>query len=453
MTITFIQGSGTATANSSTGARAYASNVTSGNKIVVIAIRYAADDNDPFVAGDCAKTAGTSTIGTVALLAEENISYNGTQFINVGQWAADVTGTGSLTVTVTGTAANYWNVVGTEIHTDGTWDAGYLEDTIINATASDNTNAASGDATSAGNAIFIGGLSTVGGGPAMTITEDGAYTLIFEQNDDDSFGAGSAIYKIVASGNTDSFDWTISNNSGWVTVGVVIKDVAAGGGSVLASDGEGEFTATGAAQASGVAAPAGEGSLDAVGASVASAVLAVDGEGEFSAAGTEVFSGVLVAEGEGDLAAQGAATASGVLSADSDSDLAAEGASVASGTLTADSEADVTFIGASIGQSEGALQADGEGDFTAVGAATAEAAFEADGEADASFTTEAEVIIPTEELPPAAVGGGGGRSGWSEAWRKLHARRRKKLMDEDEELANALRALAPEILKHHRTLH
>ena len=142
-TITLTQGGGTSTADSATGSRAYASNVTSGNKIIVCCFRFAgSDNNDPFVAGDCAKSAGTATIGAVALLAEENVAYTGTTFINAGVWAADVTGTGSLTMTITGDAGNYWGVVGIEINSDSGWDAGYLEDTIINATATDDTNAA-----------------------------------------------------------------------------------------------------------------------------------------------------------------------------------------------------------------------------------------------------------------------------------------------------------------------
>jgi len=226
-TITFVQGNGTSTPNAASGSRAFTSNVTAGNKIVICAFRFAGTDNDdPFVAGDCAKSAGTATIGAVALGAEENIAYTGTSFINAGVWVADVTGTGSLTMTVTGTAGNYWGVVAIEINSDSGWDGTYLEDTIINATASDNTSCTSGDATSAGKAIFIG-VVNANSGSAIAITPDVAFTTIFEQEDGTTQQTGSVIYKIVSAGNTDSFDWTLGNNDGWVCAGVVIKGVTA----------------------------------------------------------------------------------------------------------------------------------------------------------------------------------------------------------------------------------
>src|SRR5262245_54821447 len=86
-TITHVQSGGTSTPNSTTGSRAFGSNVTTGNKIFILAFRYADTSDDAFIAGDCAKSAGTATISAVSLVAEENVSYNGTQFINAGIWA------------------------------------------------------------------------------------------------------------------------------------------------------------------------------------------------------------------------------------------------------------------------------------------------------------------------------------------------------------------------------
>ena len=229
MTITVVQAGGTLSDNAASGARAFASNVTSGNKAVIACFR-SAGASDPFVAGDCTKTAGTSTIGTVELLEQREIQYEAhAGRMIVGLWAVDVTGTGSLTMTVAGAANNYFGVAGIELNASAGWDAGYLEDTAPNSTASDNTNGSTGNAVSAGAAIFIGVLSTSndGGAPQpMTLTEDGAFTLAFEEGDESAHAAGSVIYRIVSTGTTDSADWTISGNLGWACALAVLKEAA-----------------------------------------------------------------------------------------------------------------------------------------------------------------------------------------------------------------------------------
>lgn len=218
-TITFVQGNGTLTDNAVAGTRAFGSNVTSGNKIVVCAFRYDPSADDPFIAGDCTKSAGTATIGAVALLATENINAAGS-WQSAGMWAADVTGSGSLTVSVAGNAGNYWGVAGIEINSGSGWDGSYLEDTVINLAT--EGNAVSGDATSAGKAIFIG-VVQVTKSAVVTITPDAAFNQVFEEEDDATHTAGSVIYKIVAAGDTDSFDWTLDTPLGWVCAGAVIK--------------------------------------------------------------------------------------------------------------------------------------------------------------------------------------------------------------------------------------
>ena len=235
MTISVVQVGGTPADNAASGARVFASNVTSGNKIVIPCFR-SAPGSDPFVAGDCTKTAGTATIGTVELLAATEIQYEahaGREI--VGAWAADVTGTGSLTMTVAGTANNYFGVSGFELNASLGWDAGYLEDSAVNSSASDNTSASSGNATSAGAAIFIGVLATTDDGAAgsIVVTEDGAFSLGYEEEDDTVHAVGSVIYRIVTTGTTDSADWTLDNNKGWAAILLVLKEAAAGASAAL----------------------------------------------------------------------------------------------------------------------------------------------------------------------------------------------------------------------------
>jgi hypothetical protein len=224
--ITVAQFALTSTDNATNGTHATGSNVTLGNKVVVACFRFANTDNDPFVAGDCTKTAGTSTLGAFSLLTEENVQYSASPgYENVGLWAADVTGSGTLTVTVAGTAGNYWGVSIVELASSTGWDGSYLEDTAIGANSADNTNAASGDGSSAGKAIFIGVVATTndGTGSPLTVTPDGAFTNSVEEEDDATHAVGSVIYRIVGTGTTDSADWTLDSNLGWAAALVVIK--------------------------------------------------------------------------------------------------------------------------------------------------------------------------------------------------------------------------------------
>jgi hypothetical protein len=243
MALTLVQGGGTSTPASATGPRTFASNVTAGNKVIILAFAYRHNHSGAFVAGDCTKTAGTATIGSVSLLAQAQSFYNGINYVQVGIWAADVTGNGSLTMTVTGSGADaneYWGVVGEEWNASGGWDGSYVENTVTNSTTNDNTNASSGNTSSAGAAAFLGVLTPASSSNPLTLTPDGAFTQVFEQEDGAAQQAGSAIYKIVGSGDTDSFDWGIGaagggsgSNSGWAVAGVVLKEASGGGDSLM----------------------------------------------------------------------------------------------------------------------------------------------------------------------------------------------------------------------------
>ena len=136
MTITVVQSGGTLTDNATNASRVFASNVTAGNKVVICAFRYADTDTTGYAAGDCTKTAGTSTISAVSLISSgtPHVNYHTSVYIGCGMWAFDVTGTGSLTVQAAGAASNYHGVVGIELNASSGWDAGYLEDTATATT-------------------------------------------------------------------------------------------------------------------------------------------------------------------------------------------------------------------------------------------------------------------------------------------------------------------------------
>lgn len=223
MTITVTQSGGEPDNNANSTSRASASDVTAGGLVVFKVWRWADAANDPFVAGDCTQTAGTATLDTIALDAEENVNTAAGWF-NVGIWSAIVTSGGSCTLTVAGGAANYWGNSLTEL--GGNWDATRLEDSSVGSgTGADNPT--TGADTSAGEAIFMAVCVIDAATP--TITPDAAYTEIFESQGAGSSQAGAAMYQIVGSGTTDTAIWTSTANAGWAAAQVVYMEVPGGG--------------------------------------------------------------------------------------------------------------------------------------------------------------------------------------------------------------------------------
>lgn len=222
-----IQGGGALGDDTNAVTRAFTTNVTAGSLIVVKGTKVTITD-DQFVAGDCTKSAGTATIGPVSLDVVAHVNYEGPGYLDVGIWSAIVTGGGSLTMRVAGNSGDYLMLVSEEW--SGSWDGDRVEDTASATTASNNTSASSGNATSAGAAMFAGALAVSNNGGMHTITPDGAFTQVFEEQDEDLHTVGSAIYRVVGSGTTDSADWSLSNNLGWAAVLAVYKEVSSGGG-------------------------------------------------------------------------------------------------------------------------------------------------------------------------------------------------------------------------------
>ncbi|MDH5738734.1 MAG: hypothetical protein OEY77_00245 [Nitrospira sp.] len=201
--------------------RAFSSNVSSGSLLVVSAARWRSFDSALYIAGDLTKSAGTATIGSPTL----HYSAAAGSHQVVGIWSVLVTGSGSLTLQVAHpSGGTYGSVVAAEY--SGTWDSSRTE--ASNTGTGTGAAADSGNATSAGAAVFIGALTTDHSGtPALT--EDAAFSLLGEDEDASARIQHAAIERIVASGTTDSASWTIGAST-WVTGVVVFKEASGGGG-------------------------------------------------------------------------------------------------------------------------------------------------------------------------------------------------------------------------------
>ena len=231
MTINFVSGQagGAAGNNTTSVTRAFGSNVSANSLIIIVGMKYS-PSSDAFASGDCTKSAGTATIGTISLDRQVQVDTTNADFAAVGIWSVIVTGGGSLTMQVGGAVADSYLLIATDEYT-GNWDSTRAEAGNSNSDSADNTSpATSGNATSAGEALFIGGMNvnTLAG---VTITPDAAFTTIFEDEagTDDN---GSAIRRIVSTGTTDQAEWTITGGTwyGWAAAVQVYKEAAATGG-------------------------------------------------------------------------------------------------------------------------------------------------------------------------------------------------------------------------------
>jgi hypothetical protein len=212
-------------------------NVSVGQLVVVGCF---SDGAGVFASGDCTKSAGTATIGSFVL----DKTVNQTTDQHAGIWSAIVTGAGSLTVAVA--TGGSFSVIGVNVY-DGTWDSSRLESSN-SAVGTTSTTPSSGNATSAGAALFFGVLA-VGNSALVTLTEDSNWTSVKESNDGGSHEVGEVIDRIVSSGTTDDANWTISvAPTRTATCVAVYKEVGGGGGSVTSRSVLRQFGAYGAYQ-------------------------------------------------------------------------------------------------------------------------------------------------------------------------------------------------------------
>lgn len=213
MTIAIVAGAGGSSFDNTTSGTFVFASVTAGSLIIIFCNRYS-PGSQAFVSSDCTKSAGAATIGSVVLDSSVQIVYGaGADTVACGIWSVIVSGTGSLTMQVGNMqTGSYFDVDGAEF--TGSFDSSRLESSNNGSSATDDSTAPStNNGVSAGAALFVAGLS-VPDSPSMSISPDGAFTTIFEQEDGNNHSPGSSIYQIVSGGTTDAGDWALTGNNG-----------------------------------------------------------------------------------------------------------------------------------------------------------------------------------------------------------------------------------------------
>lgn len=215
--------SGSAGGPASSVALTFPNNVASGSLLTFVVAASVGPASDAPIVSDLTKTSGTATIDTVSLDLVDTRLIGGVYYLHVAIYSVLVTGAGSLTMTYANVgSSSYW--IGGDEYT-GSWDGTRVEDTA--SAQATSTAPSSGDATSAGAALFVGGQGMATGALAG-MTPDAAFTQIAENEGSATQVQGSAISRIVGSGTTDAASWTNDVNQEWLALLVVYKEATGG---------------------------------------------------------------------------------------------------------------------------------------------------------------------------------------------------------------------------------
>lgn len=203
---------------------AFDSSVTAGNLIVVMctAGSNTSSPGGPFVAGDCTKSAGTATVGTVTIDKQLDDTVTG-GYQSDGIWSVPVTGSGTCTMQVANFTSGSWATL--EIVEYSGADVTSSRVAATNGASGTSSAAASGNAASGMAGVFCGVLGVYAGG-TVTLTQDGAFSLLDEYEDGSTHEVSSYIERIVSSDTTDSADWTLGSSQDWCACVAVYKQAS-----------------------------------------------------------------------------------------------------------------------------------------------------------------------------------------------------------------------------------
>lgn len=268
-TITFVQSAHGEGGSGTSPTATFSSNVTAGNLLTIVASAYrAGTPPHAFIAGDLTKSSGTATIGTVALDLQHARANGSSSEIRVALYSVEVTGSGSLTLSLAVNTGDYANIAAAEFSGADT-SSGRLDTSTSNDAAGPGSgaNLQIGDMTSAGAGLFVGGFGAYTSATS-TWTPDGAFSTIYNVGDV-AYNASAAIYRIVSSATTDSADCQISafDTPGWVGASAVYK-AASGGGSLSLSLDAGAITVAGQSVTTSISAALSNGAITVAGQSV-----------------------------------------------------------------------------------------------------------------------------------------------------------------------------------------
>jgi hypothetical protein len=216
--ITFVQKAEGVAPSAASIVLAFTNPVNANSVVTIEAARYTAATTDAFVVGDLTKTAGTATIGTIVLdvSAIQDVE-DVTDKENSGIWRVNVTGSGTLTFTLTGNAGDYFWMNVTE------WSD--MDNVCMGAISAIGNSAAADSGTlllnQPGMLLAALALNSV---ISVTLTEDAAFTLLNEEENGVANTVGASAYRLTQGAVSDSGSWTLGSAEGWACCLALYRD-------------------------------------------------------------------------------------------------------------------------------------------------------------------------------------------------------------------------------------
>jgi hypothetical protein len=207
MAAAFVQGTGIQSVGSvASVGKAFTSNVTAGNSIIVGGVTATADMPAGSVTGG-----GTYTRDVILQRATNE---------RAAKFHAHSATGGATTVTLDATGSDVQSIEIEEV--SGLDTAG----TVVTASGSNASsgNPVTGNLVTSGN-CYVSGVMTNGAGSATTMTPGGTYNQVFEDEDVTDMPI-NGMYKIVAAG-TYTADWTMNAARSWVCVAAAYPEATA----------------------------------------------------------------------------------------------------------------------------------------------------------------------------------------------------------------------------------
>lgn len=213
-----VQGSSTVSASSVS--------LTSGQLLLVWLFRWNSTTSTAPVAGDLTKASGTATLGTITMDKQVTMDNGGSMYDQAALFSAVVTGSGTAVMQISnGNSGAYQCIAVEAFNPDSgkTWGSSRVDGTPASNTDPGETwtSFSTGNVTTTGAGI-IAACIQVDSGDDGTITEDGAFSLVYESQTGSTDDTGSAIHRIVSTGTTDSGDWTLSFSVKYGLCGVAV---------------------------------------------------------------------------------------------------------------------------------------------------------------------------------------------------------------------------------------
>jgi hypothetical protein len=210
-------------AAASSVAIAFPNSVELGAMLSVFGFAFTNATNDPPTASDLAKTAGTATIGAIALDAVRTRTLAGPLYLHSALYSVLVTAKGSLTLTLDGGAsATFCNILGHEYQ--GAWDASRLVTSVSNE--GNGTIQTASTAASTGPALFVSALMHTNASIGSEATEQSPLRLIAEQPSSPT-QIGTSFADLIVNGPTSlNAAWVTNNSVDWIALCAVYREVA-----------------------------------------------------------------------------------------------------------------------------------------------------------------------------------------------------------------------------------